>query len=170
MALITQKLNKSHVKKDFECGHQSLDNYIKTQAKQDERKDLSACFVLPNAKNKIIGYYTLSSGSIDKSTLPDDLAKRLPYPELPTILLGRLAVDLKYRNNGFGAFLLLDALNKCFETTSTIGALAVIVDPIDANAEKFYEKYGFQLLPGSRRMFITMKTIEMLITPNIDIK
>lgn len=164
MELITQKLNKNHVKKDFESGHNSLDNYIKLQAKQDERKDLSACFVLPNAKNRIIGYYTLSSGSIDKSTLPEDLAKNLPYNELPTILLGRLAVDLKYRNNGFGAFLLLDALNKCFETTSTIGALAVIVDPIDGNAEKFYKKYGFQLLPGSKRMFIPMKTIEILLS------
>lgn len=163
MELITQKLNKNHVKKYFESGHKSLDNYIKIQAKQDERKDLSACFVLPNANNKIIGYYILSSGSIDKSTLPEDLARNLPYNELPTILLGRLAVDLKYRNNGFGAFLLLDALNKCFETKSTIGALAVVVDPIDADAEKFYEKYGFQLLPGSRRMFITMKTIEMVI-------
>jgi GNAT superfamily N-acetyltransferase len=164
MELITQKLNKNHIKKDFDSGHKSLDNYIKTQAKQDESRDLSACFVLPNAKNGIIGYYTLSSSSIDKNDFPEDLAKKLPYNELPTILLGRLAVDRKERNKGFGEFLLMDALNKCFETKNTIGALAVVVDPIDATAENFYQKYGFQMLPGSKRMFIPMKTIEMLMS------
>jgi len=40
--------------------------------------------------------------------------------------------------------------------------MAVIVDPIDESAIKFYEKYGFTLLPDSGKMFLSMKTVETL--------
>ncbi|MEP6796100.1 MAG: hypothetical protein ABJB16_17355 [Saprospiraceae bacterium] len=38
--------------------------------------------------------------------------------------------------------------------------MAVIVDPIDDEAIKFYKKFGFTHLPDSGRMFMTIKKIE----------
>jgi hypothetical protein len=38
----------------------------------------------------------------------------------------------------------------------------VVVDPLDEDAKNFYTKYGFILLPDSRKMFLAMKTIEQL--------
>lgn len=40
--------------------------------------------------------------------------------------------------------------------------MAVVVDPIDDNARRFYLKYGFINLPDSGRMFIPMGTIAQL--------
>ena len=40
--------------------------------------------------------------------------------------------------------------------------MAVIVDPIDDDAVKFYKKYGFILLPDSGKMFIAMDTVSRL--------
>jgi hypothetical protein len=40
--------------------------------------------------------------------------------------------------------------------------MAVIVDPLDADAEKFYFKYGFIKLPDSGKMFLAMGTIATL--------
>ena len=40
--------------------------------------------------------------------------------------------------------------------------MAVIVDPIDQEAIRFYKKYGFILLPDSGKMFLLMKTIAEL--------
>lgn len=57
---------------------------------------------------------------------------------------------------------LIDALKRCFETTDSIGAYAVIVDPLDNEAATFYEKYGFIKLPDSGKMFLPMKTIKGL--------
>jgi hypothetical protein len=37
--------------------------------------------------------------------------------------------------------------------------MAVIVDPIDADAVRFYQKYGFILLPDRGKMFLPMETI-----------
>lgn len=40
--------------------------------------------------------------------------------------------------------------------------MAIIVDPIDEDAAKFYKKYGFILLPDSGKMFISMDTVAKL--------
>lgn len=162
MDLIIENLKSSHNKKDFNCGYELLDNYIKKQARQDVKRDLSACYVLIEKKSDdVIGYYTLSANSISRDNFPSTLLKKLPpsYLELPTILLGRLAISEQFKGNGYGQLLLIDALNKCVEISDRLGILAVVVDPID-KAQNFYLKYGFISLPGSGKMFIPIKTIE----------
>lgn len=163
MSLKIELLNKRHIKSDFSCGHASLDNYIQTQAKQDVNRDLSACYVLNDVNEKrVIGYYTLSSNSIKKDEFPESLKRKLPpsYGNIPTVLLGRLAVDTKYKKKGYGELLLLDAFKTCVDLSKSLGILAIIVDPIDENAIKFYESYGFILIPSNNKMFIPIKTIE----------
>lgn len=164
MALSIQLLEKSHSRTKFDCGHNLLNNYIKKQAGQDIRRDLSACFVIAEEKNVVLGYYTLSANSIKKDDFPEALQKKLPfnYVDIPTILLGRLAIDNTIKGNGWGEFLLVDALRRCLEISESVGTLAVVVDPIDKIAQSFYEKYGFILLPGSGKMFIPLKTIKQL--------
>ncbi|MHC8947770.1 GNAT family N-acetyltransferase [Sphingobacterium hungaricum] len=158
-----EALNKSHDKKDFCCGKSLLDNYIRSQASQDVKRQLSTCTVLLD-ENRVVGYFTLSSSSIEKDSLPTNLSKNFPpaYTELPCILLGRLAIDKAYRGKGLGGMLLVYALKKSLEISSQIGVLCVIVDPIDEEAEHFYRAYGFILLPTSGKMMISIKTIEGL--------
>ena len=166
MNLTIAPLHSSHNKKEFRCGKELLDNYIHTQAKQDAKKSLSACFVLIDQEKKVNGYYTLSNTGISRDTLPNELSKKLPesYTNLPATLLGRLAVDESVSGKGFGELLLMDALKRSYEVSkSVIGSIAVIVDPIDEQAIQFYEKYGFILLPDSGKMFLAMKTISKLI-------
>ncbi|WP_277115578.1 GNAT family N-acetyltransferase [Chryseobacterium sp.] len=164
MKVKVQLLNKSHNKSGFECGKPLLDNYIRTQASQDVKRDLSACYVMTeDESNLVLGYYTLSGNSIERLSFPEDMIVKLPpsYSDLPTILLGRLALDKKMHGKKLGEYLLINALNKCVEVSQTIGAIAVVVvDPIDKQAEDFYSSYGFIFLPGSKKMFISIKTIE----------
>jgi hypothetical protein len=58
--------------------------------------------------------------------------------------------------------LLIDALKRSYEASHEIGSFAVVVDPIDKEAEKFYEKYDFIKLPDSGKMFIAIKTLKKL--------
>ena len=165
MEIVT--LQKEHNRGSFNSNTPLLDEYIKKQASQDVKKDLSACYVLPDDEGKVLAYYTLSSNSIPREGLPEELLEkmRLPpsYKNLPAVMLGRLAVDQEHKGNGYGKFLLQDAFEKCLIASDTIGSLAIIVDPIDDSAEAFYKKYGFIYLEGSQRMFIPMKTIRELI-------
>lgn len=164
MQYLTQALKSEHNRKNFSCGKPSLDHYITHQAGQDMRRKLSVCFVIPNQNNDIIGYYTLSSFSVSSETLPEKLRDKLPasYNELPVILLGRLAVDKKQQRSGIGKLLLIDALKRSFETSLNIGAMAVVISPIDQEAQSFYKRYGFLELPDSKKMFLPMKSISHL--------
>lgn len=163
MALLIEILDKKHVRNNFECGHPLLDNYIKTQASQDVKRDISVCYVMSEDSGKeVAGYYTLSSHSVPLESLPEDLQNKLPrsYKDIPTALLGRLAVSKTYQGRQIGKILLLDALNRCADLAESIGTLAVIVDPIDEKAVSFYAAFGFINLPDSARMFIPVKTIK----------
>ncbi|MET3878835.1 GNAT family N-acetyltransferase [Chitinophaga sp. OAE865] len=156
-------LDSRHKKALFCCGKPSLDTYLHTQAKQDVGRKVAACFVLEGEDGVIKGYYTLSSDAIKRESLPETTKKKLPtYKDLPVILLGRLAIDGQFARQGFGKLLLLDALKKSYETSNVVGAIAVVVDPLDEEARIFYENYGFIRLPDSKRMFLPMATIKEL--------
>ena len=165
MSYITVPLNASHKKKDFSCGNEMLDNYLHTQAKQDVKRKLAACFLLVDAANKVKGYYSLSSSSIPREELPDNVKAKLPpaYHNLPVTLLGRLAIENSCKGQGLGAALLFDALKRSYCVVSEVGSMAVVVDPIDEAAVKFYEKHGFALLPTSGKMVLSMDTISRLM-------
>jgi predicted GNAT family N-acyltransferase len=165
MSQITENLNSRHRKNEFSCGKQILDTYLHRQANQDIKRKLSACFVIIDQESNLIkGYYTLSNNSIPQKFIPKKFQKRLPktYSFIPTTLLGRLAIDIHFQGKGIGKLLLIDALKRSFEISKSIGSFAVIVDPLDKEAEMFYDKYGFIELPDSGKMFLPMKTIKEL--------
>ncbi len=162
---ITESLNSSHIKEDFSCGKELLDNYLMKQATQDVKRKLSACFVITDSPiRRITGYYTLSNSSISLESIPLTIREKLPksYINIPLTLIGRLAVDKTCQGRGIGTILLVDALKRCHELSKQIGSFAVIVDPLDNEAELFYFKFGFIKLPDSGKMFLTMKTIDQL--------
>jgi GNAT superfamily N-acetyltransferase len=167
MTHITENLKPKHRKNEFSCGKEMLDDYLHRQANQDIKRKLSACFVLndnDNENNLIKGYYTLANNSIPQDFIPTQFQKKLPksYSSIPTTLLGRLATDLRYQGQGIGKLLLIDALKRSYEISKSIGSFAVVVDPLDSNAEKFYDRYGFIKLPDSGKMFLAMNTIKKL--------
>lgn len=165
MELRTEALTGSHIRDDFSCGQELLDNYLKKQAGQDMKRKLAACFVItPTGSQEVTGYYTLSNASIPQHLIPNEIRKRLPgsYKDIPVTLLGRLARDLRFVGRGIGEFLLMDALYRAYGASKNIASFAVVVDPIDERAIAFYEAYGFILLPDSGKMFLPMKTISQL--------
>lgn len=165
MNYLTKILDPGLNRKSFCCGKASLYHYLREQVSQDIRRKLALCFILAGNDNRIKAYYTLSSGSIPLEGLPEDYRKKYPksYTHLPVTLLGRFAVDQKYQGQGMGKLLLIDALKRSYEASiKSVGSIAVIVDVLDSEAEKFYQKFGFIRLPDSAKMFLLMKTIGRL--------
>lgn len=165
MSELTENLNSTHRKKEFSCGKDMLDEYLHRQANQDIKRKLSACFVLNDKETNLLkGYYTLSNSSIAQELIPIEFQKKLPnsYKSIPTTLLGRLAIDYRFQKQGIGKLLLIDALKRSYEISKSIGSFAVVVDPMDEDAEKFYDRYGFIKLPDSGKMFLPMNTLKGL--------
>ena len=158
-------LGKDHNRENFDCGKASLNHYLKSQASQDVKRKLSACFVLTeNGTGIVQGYYTLSNSSIPLDSFSEQIRKKLPgsYKSIPTTLLDRLGIDKKYQGQGIGKILLIDALKRSYAIFKAIGSFGIVVDPIDDEARSFYRKYDFIELPDSEKMFIATHTLKEL--------
>lgn len=143
---VIEKLATSHDRSAFASGVPALDRYLQQFAGQDARKRMANCFVaiaLPSGE--VAGFYTLSSTAIPVSHLPEASLRRLPrYEQIPAVLIGRLAVDMRYRGLRLGEAMLYDAAERVLD--SGPAAFALVVDAKDEAAASFYRRYGFDWL------------------------
>ena len=160
--LVIAPLNPTHDRTGFECGVDALDRYLKRQAKQDSKRRIARVFVAtkPDNPSSVIGYYTLSTLSIELNQLPEKLAWKLPRHQVPAALIGRLAVSKAAQGQGIGKMLLADAIKRTLAVGDQIAIYAMVVDVIDDSVKGFYEQFGFtQLSDDSPRLFLPLKSI-----------
>lgn len=139
-----QPLGGAHDRRSFSCGVPALDRYLHELAAQDMRRRISNCFVAVDADAATIAaYYTFAATSFPLADLPPALTKRLPrYAALPAGLIGRLAVDQRFRGKRLGSSLIMDAVQRAANADPSIFAL--VVDAKDDEATAFYRHLGFQ--------------------------
>lgn len=159
--LVICPLNSDHERSQFSCGNEPLDNYLKKRAKQDIKRRISRVFVATTCESptKILGYYTLSSLSIELNQLSEDAKRKLPRHPVPAALIGRLAVSQSVQGKGIGKILLADAIKRTLSVSDEIAIYAMVVDAIDESAETFYRQYGFLPLAAERRFYLPLKSI-----------
>ena len=111
--LVIAPLNTDHDRAGFHCNVDALDNYIHKQAGQDIKRSISRVFVAeqPGNSKEVMGYYSLSTLSIELNQLPENLARKLPRHPIPAALIGRLAVRKSAQGYGIGKMLLIN-INK----------------------------------------------------------
>ncbi len=96
---------------------------------------------------------------------PGRIKRNMPSP-IPIILIGRLAVDERFKGHGLGASLLQDAVLKGIEASRIVWARAFVVDALNEESERFYRKFGFELTPptAKRAMYLLVADAEATIT------
>jgi len=152
-----------HDRNRFDCGIEALNNYLKVMASQQAKKDNTRTYVLlepadAGAAAAIIGFYTLTMTTLDLKALPANLQKKHQSASSAG-LIARLAVDKRYKGQGYGEWLLIDALKKLLQASETVGFPLVIVDAKDGVSD-FYVNYGFSaFLHVDNKLFITMNDI-----------
>lgn len=133
------------------------------------RRGLAVVYVLVDTftPETIAGFYTLSASSVPLDDFPDEIARRLPYSNVPVSLIGRLATSLEYRGQNCGSRLVVDALMRsCTISEQVIGVHAVVVEAKDEGVVPFYERFGFARFKDDRlRLFIPIKTAREAVRP-----
>ena len=162
-----EALHKHHDKTGFDCVTESLNLYLKQLAKQEQQRRTAAVFVLVREDDpQVLGYYTLSQSSVLLSELPASRHKKLPrYPQVPTTLLGRLAVDQSCRGMRYGELLLMNALERAWTASQQVASFAMIVDVLEVEPDPmpFYLRYDFEALPTQpRRLFLPLQVCDQL--------
>ncbi len=138
-------VSKSINKKDFNCGIDDLNLYLRQFAIPNDKKNIGKTFVAVYESNKsqVLGYYTVSMAQILFNELPDLMKKGIPKYPIPAMRIGKLAVDLCFQGKNIGILLLKDAFLRAINVSSKVAIYCVIVDALNEKAKSFYIKFGF---------------------------
>jgi GNAT superfamily N-acetyltransferase len=155
------ELSADHDRSAFSCGHESLDDFLKKFAGQNQKIGVSKTYVATRPSDPAVrGYYSISAGAVQFNDIPDDVRKRLPKYPVPVAHIGRLAVDSDAQGQRLGETLLMDALARIVRAADSIGIHAVEVVAIYDDAKRFYLKYGFiELLDDPHHLYMPIKTL-----------
>ncbi len=146
----------------FDCGEASLNDWLKRRAFKNHASGASRCFVVCSSAT-VIGCYSLSAGAICHESAPKNLQRNMPDP-LPVLLLGRLAVDKRYHNQGIGQALLRDAMLRAVNVASNAGVFALLVHALSDPAKQFYISRGFVVSPlQPMTLMMTIETIRTIL-------
>ena len=156
-------ITTDHELANFDSGDLALNDWLKKRAYKNHASGASRCFVLCVGVT-VIGYYSLSAGAISHEAAPKPMRRNMPDP-LPVLLLGRLAVDKLYHNQGIGQALLRDAMLRAVNVAGDAGVFAILVHAISGQAKQFYLSRGFVESPlQPMTLLMTIETIRLILT------
>ena len=140
-----ESITTGHCLDEFDCGIQTLSQWLQRQALINESTGASRTFVTCD-QQRVAGFYALATGSVRRGDAPGRVKRGMPDP-LPVMVLGRLAVDLHWQKHGVGAGLLKDAVLRTLTVSRQAGIRAVLVHALSESAKQFYLRYGFREAP-----------------------
>ena len=160
-----EPLARTHDTSTFDCGvPDSLSNWLKRFAWTNQQNETSRTYVVRRA-NHVVAYYSIATGSTRREDSPVRVAKGLVNHPVPVIVLTRLAVDKTEQGTGLGNALLKDALIRIAAAAEIVGARAVLVHAIDAEAAALYRRFDFEPCPGNDlHLMLLMKDVRAVLT------
>src|SRR3990167_7799467 len=150
-----QTLDASHGLEQFDCGKPALTDWLQRHARQAQGSGSARTFVCCD-DGVVAGYYSLTEGQIDTLEAPERVRRGMGQYPIPLIILARLAVDLDFQGRGLGFSLLQDAIYRAIAVAEHAGIREMLTHPIDAEAEAFYRRFGFESSPGNDRQLILL--------------
>lgn len=155
-----EPISDRHDVSRFDCGgHESLNDWLKRFALTNQKNESARTYVV-HRNGWVVGYYSISAGSVSVEEAPTRISKGLARHPIPVILLARLAVDKDERGTGLGKALLKDALLRIAQAADIVGARAVLVHAIDEPAKKFYLHFNFEPSPTHElQLMLLMKDL-----------
>jgi GNAT superfamily N-acetyltransferase len=134
-------LTSRHCREGFDCGEAALNEFLRRQAGQQQRRGFGKTYVaLAEDGVTVAGFVTVSAGQVATGQLPVNL--KLPRYPAPMLRIGRLAVDVRHQGRGIGQELLSFALHLARDFSQRVGLYAVVVDAKNEKAKAFYARLG----------------------------
>jgi GNAT superfamily N-acetyltransferase len=138
-----ESISTEHITADFDCGSTAQTEWLRKHALQAHRTDSSKVRVLTRTGDKrVLGYYALAAGGIEREYAPARIAKGMPRHPVPVVILTRLGVDRSEQGRGVGRTLFRDALLRVVSAADEIAARALLIHCEDEAAKGFYQQFG----------------------------
>ena len=140
-------LDRHHDVDDFDCGVEPLNNFLKNFALVNNQNGSAKTYVTTKS-GKVVGYYTITIGSVNKETAPHRIGKGLAAHPVPVIIIARFAVDKAHQGHGIGKAIICDALLKIVEAAGLFLSTRKMRRP-----ETFTKNSGLNLPPSTLFIF-----------------
>jgi len=158
-----EKIGVEHDTDSFDCGKTELNRFLKRFALVNQKAGTAQTYVVCRDKT-VVGYYSLTVGSVAYQDAPERVAKGLARHPVPLMILARLAVDLSEQGKGLGAALLKDAMLRTSHAADIAGIRALFVHAKDDAAKRFYEHFDFKASPTDpHHLYCLIKDIRRII-------
>lgn len=155
-------IGRHHDRKNFDCGSAALNEYLTRYARQNHEFGGAKTFVAvsPAAPSRVLGYYSISPGSIEFTRVPAALTRGLGRYEVPVFRLGRLAVDHSVQGQGLGGELLLAAGQRALAVAREVGGVALAIDAKDEPAARWYARFrALPLLDDQLKLILPLAVV-----------
>jgi GNAT superfamily N-acetyltransferase len=166
--VLLERLDAHHNVTPFNSGNGDLDAWLQRHALAAQRMDSARTFVATR-RGRVIGYFSLTMGSVLRAEAPAKLIRGMPAYPVSMVLLARLAVDQSEQGKGVGAMLLAEALRKAVAAGEVAAARLIVVDAVDDSAAAFYQHYGFIRTPENpHRFYRRMKDVRASLDSSVE--
>ncbi|MDR2196263.1 MAG: GNAT family N-acetyltransferase [Gallionellaceae bacterium] len=144
-----------HQLEGFDCGKPALTAWLVRHARQAQSSGSARTFVVCDG-DRVAAYFSLTVGQIDTLEAPERVRRGMGQYPIPVVLLARLAVDVAYQGQGIGTGMLQDAIRRTLSIAEQAGVRALLTHPIDAQADAFYRRFGFEPSPLQAQQLIVL--------------
>ena len=160
-----QALDGSHRLDLFDCGKPGLNDWLTRHAMQAQASRSAKTYVIADG-DRIAGYFSLTVGQFDSLDAPERVRKGMGSYPIPVVLLARLAVALQDQRRGIGIGMLQEAIRRTLAVADQAGVRAMLTHPIDADAARFYRRFGFEPSPiRGQQLLLLLKDARRLLLP-----
>jgi GNAT superfamily N-acetyltransferase len=158
-----KKLGRSHDVSGFDCGSESLNQFLKRFALTGQLANASQTYAAVD-NDEVIGFYTLVVGEVHHGAAPERLRKGLPRHPVPVMVLARLAIASGRQGQGLGQWLLKDAIIRTLQAADIAGIRALVVHAKDEAARAYYRRFGFaEGFSDPLHMYLLIKDLKALV-------
>ena len=150
-----QALDGSHRLNSFDCGKPGLNDWLTHHAMQAQASGSAKSYVIAEG-DRTAGYFSLTVGQIDALDAPERVRKGMGGYPVPVVLLARLAVALPDQGRGIGVGMLQEAIRRALIIAEQAGVRAMLTHPIDEDAARFYQRFGFEVSPAREQQLLLL--------------
>jgi len=151
----------------FDCNQLDLNQFLQRYALVNQKAESAQTYVC--CKNgEVVGFYSLTVGSVEHEEAPHRVVKGLARYPVPVMILARLAVDKWHQKKGLGRALLKDALLRTLQVSDIAGIRALIVHAKNDATRQWYIDWEFEPSPTDPfHLFLMLKDLKAMVGKNL---
>ena len=165
------QLTSDYEMKPFDCGDTVLNGFLRDEAKLFFENQLAKTYLLCD-ENQIVGYFSLFNDKVSRQEVSNSTWRKIKklfphskhFSSYPAVKIGRFAVSVQYRNQGWGSEM-MNVIKRHLRQDTGFSMFRFLTVDAYLAAVPFYEKNDFKrLIPAGEQgdtqaMFFDVKSL-----------